>query len=92
MKALLLLAALGSLQAETLHYTINWPSGLNLGEASIRADHKGAGWEFATDIDASVPGFAIRDAYKSTSDGSLCSATLEKTSSRGSKKTQETLQ
>ena len=50
--------AVASAAGEVLHYTINWPSGLSLGEATLRADHTGegtatpSGWEFDLDLDA----------------------------------------
>ncbi len=96
MKCLLLLAAiLASASGETLHYSVNWPSGLSLGEASLRSDRTGQGtasapgWEFELNLDASVPGFAIRDQYHSTANSDLCSEQLEKKTSRGSRKSQE---
>jgi hypothetical protein len=84
--------------AETLHYSINWPSGLSLGEASIRSDRSGAargesgsepGWEFEVNLDAAVPGFAIRDRYLATADAHFCSIQLEKTAAHGQRKTEE---
>jgi hypothetical protein len=88
-----------SAQAESLHYTINWPSGLSLGEATLSSEHspggekaaeKAAGpWRFGLDIDASVPGFAIRDHYHSTTAPDLCSAQLDKSIEHGKHKTEE---
>ena len=80
--------------AETLHYTINWQSGLNLGEASLSANKDTAsgvdgGWAFQLTLDAAVPGFTIRDEYKSNSDAKFCSAVLEKTVTRGTRKSGE---
>lgn len=99
MKYLILCLAFAPLcvpaSGEVLHYSINWPSGLSLGEASLRADHTGegtaatAGWEFALDLDASVPGFAIRDDYHSTASPDLCSWQLDKKTSRGTRKSEE---
>ncbi len=96
MKCLLLLAAfLVSASGETLHYSVNWPSGLSLGEVSLRSDRTGQGtasargWEFELNLDASVPGFAIRDQYHSTANSDLCSEQLDKKVSRGSRKSQE---
>ena len=74
MKCIFLLyaALLASASGETLHYSINWPSGLSLGEATLRSDRtvestdSASGWEFELNLDASVPGFAIRDQYRST--------------------------
>jgi hypothetical protein len=79
---------------ETLHYTINWQSGLNLGEATLVANKNTASgtegsWEFHLTLDAAVPGFTIRDEYKSNSDAKFCSALLEKAVTRGNRKTSE---
>ena len=96
MKYLFLLTAfLVTASGEVLHYSIEWPSGLSLGEASLRSDRTGQGtasapgWEFEFNLDASVPGFAIRDQYHSTANPELCSEQLEKKTSRGSRKGQE---
>jgi hypothetical protein len=84
-----------SASGEVLHYSINWPSGLSLGEATLRADHTGGGtagaqgWEFELNLDASVPGFAIRDDYRSTASTDFCSWQLDKKTSRGTRKSEE---
>jgi hypothetical protein len=86
-----------SVRAETLHYSINWASGLSLGEASIRSDESkepsksGNVWTFETTLDASVPGFSLRDKYRATADASLCSTLLEKQVTRGKKSSEETV-
>jgi len=96
MKYLLLwMTLLASASGETLHYSINWPSGLSLGEASLSSGRTGEGsgstpgWEFELSLDASVPGFAIRDQYHSTASFDLCSWQLEKKTSRGARKSEE---
>jgi uncharacterized protein DUF3108 len=84
-----------SASGETLHYSIEWPSGLNLGEASLRSDRTGdgtaatSGWDFELDLDASVPGFAIRDQYHSTANLDFCSEQLQKKTSHGARKNEE---
>jgi hypothetical protein len=79
--------------AETLHYSINWQSGLNLGEATLganKSDASGAeSWNFELMLDAAVPGFTIRDDYKSNADAKFCSTVLEKTVTRGTRKSTE---
>jgi len=88
---------LASVHAETLHYVVNWQSGLSLGEATLTSSRdlwvvsgaEMARWNFDLDIDASVPGFAIRDHYTSTAGSEVCSATLDKTVHRGSHKSEE---
>jgi hypothetical protein len=86
-------------RAETLHYAINWQSGLSLGEATLSSSQStwvvnGANtsrWNFDLDIDASVPGFAISDHYVSSAAAEVCSAKLEMTVHRGSHRHDETL-
>lgn len=92
---LLCFAALAG-RAETLHYSINWASGLSLGEGTLTAtdlsgnpEGRGAGWRFSLMVDASVPGYAVRDEYESRADSGLCSISLDKTVSRGSTKSGE---
>jgi len=102
MKCWLFLILLVPASAETLHYVINWPSGLSLGEATLDSGKTEPGktesgkteqtaWHFGFDLDASVPGFAIRDKYQSKASGpELCSTELVKTVQRGSRKSEET--
>ncbi len=93
-----------SAHAEALHYVINWQSGLSLGEATLDSSRalwvvggkESARWSVDLDIDASVPGFVIRDHYDSTAGAGgagaeVCSAKLDKTIRRGSRKSEETL-
>jgi hypothetical protein len=109
MKYAVLFAFLVSARGQTLHYVINWQSGLSLGEATLTSSRalwvvggtESARWSFDLDIDASVPGFAIRDHYASTaSPGAagaggagpeVCSVKLDKTVHRGSHKSEETV-
>src|SRR5579885_1796480 len=80
---------------ESLHYAINWPSGLSLGEATLEATHTGekssAQWTLWLSIDASIPGFAVRDDDKSTATAELCSIEFDKTFAHGQHRNQETL-
>jgi hypothetical protein len=86
---------LASTSAETLHYSINWPSGLSLGEATLRSDRTAEGtgsatsWDFELSLDASVPGFAIRDQYTSTANPDFCSWQLDKKTARGARMSEE---
>ncbi len=97
MKYLFLLCAacLASASAETLHYSIDWPSGLSLGEATLRSDRTAGGtesapgWDFELNLDASVPGFAIRDQYSSTANPDFCSWQLDKKVARGARTSEE---
>ena len=88
-------AFLASASGETLHYSINWPSGLSLGEATLSSTRTAEGtsstpgWEFDLNLDASVPGFVIRDQYHSTANLDFCSERLDKKTARGARKNQE---
>ena len=76
--------------AETLHYTINWQSGLSLGEGALLATKAASGnWSFELTLDAAVPGFTIRDEYRSSADAAFCALSLDKLTVRGSRRTTE---
>jgi hypothetical protein len=76
-------------QNEVLRYTVNWPSGLSLGDAELRATHSPDQWDFEMSLDVAVPGFAIGDHFRSKASGDLCSREFERTTSHGSKKAGE---
>jgi len=61
MKYLTFLVCLLPVSAESLRYSINWASGLSLGEATLRADKGKEAWDFEVTMDASIPGFALRE-------------------------------
>jgi hypothetical protein len=75
--------------AESLRYSINWASGLSLGEATLRADKGKEAWDFEVTMDASIPGFALRDRYHSGATLELCSLQLEKSFTHGNRKADE---
>jgi Protein of unknown function (DUF3108) len=79
---------------EGLTYTVNWPSGLSLGEARITATpvKQSAGeprWNFELHLDAALPGFAVKDRFRSMVSAELCSLEFEQDVARGRRKTQE---
>src|SRR5690349_15739647 len=76
--------------AENLTYSVNWPSGLSLGEGHLRASQEGGNWSFDLTLDASVPGFDVNDHYHSSATPDFCSSSFERTSTHGARKTQET--
>jgi hypothetical protein len=76
-------------QDEGLHYTINWPSGLSLGDATLSAHHTANGWDFEAALDAAVPGFSIQDKFKSSTTAALCSTEFSRDTSQGGKKAKE---
>jgi hypothetical protein len=74
---------------ETLHYTINWQSGLSIGDANLTAHRTAAGWTLEADANAGVPGFAIADKYSSTTDTGVCSEHLDRDMSHGGRRVHE---
>ncbi|MCC7496569.1 MAG: DUF3108 domain-containing protein [Bryobacterales bacterium] len=82
--------------AEQLHYYVNWPSGLSLGEAEFQASRvKGAAagsahWEFRFQLDAAVPGFQVKDLYRSRATADFCSEEFTKQVLHGARKADET--
>ena len=76
-------------QDESLRYTVNWPSGLSLGDATFTARKTSSGWSLDASLEAAVPGFAISDKYHSSATPELCSIEFERTTSHGAKKTRE---
>jgi len=80
---------------EQLRYSINWPSGLGLGEAGLHATRAKADADtperlhFEFDLDAAVPGFAVSDRYRSDTSPEFCSAEFQKTATHGKKKIDE---
>jgi len=84
--------------AEQLHYVINWPSGLGLGEASLTFRNapatagEPARMEGDLKIDASVPGFQVADHYQSTASANFCSDSFDKVLRHGARHADETLQ
>lgn len=76
---------------ETLHYSVNWPSGLSLGEATLSASSGSNGngsdrMHFRFDLDASVPGFAVSDQFVSAASSGFCSVDFQKKTSQGAKR------
>jgi Protein of unknown function (DUF3108) len=74
---------------EDLNYSVNWPSGLNLGEAHLHARRGGTNWNFSFTLDASIPGFAVSDSYRSIAVPDFCSTSFERTTTHGSRKINE---
>ncbi|MGA2324844.1 MAG: DUF3108 domain-containing protein [Bryobacteraceae bacterium] len=74
---------------ESLRYSVNWPSGLSLGEAQLLAKRTDDRWRFALSLDAAIPGFIVSDSYQSTAANEFCSVEFVKTLTHGRRKTDE---
>jgi hypothetical protein len=74
---------------EDLTYSVNWPSGISLGEAHLHAKRSGANWIFGMALDAGVPGFPVRDTYRAESVPDFCSISFDRTTAHGSRSTEE---
>ena len=76
-------------QNESLHYTINYSSGLSLGDANLSAHKSANGWDFTATLDAAVAGFNMKDKYTSSTIAGYCSAELERDTIHASKTVRE---
>ena len=76
-------------KSETLHYNVNWPSGLSLGEADLTHSVVDSGVSSTFRMDASVPGFAISENVSSRATAQYCSIELKKQGVRGKRKVDE---
>lgn len=74
---------------ESLHYSMNWQSGLSLGDVAMTAQHTAAGWNFEVTLNAGVPGFAMADKFTSVTDTGICSAELDRELSHAGRRTTE---
>jgi len=79
-------------QNETLRYQVKWPAGASLGEARMLAHKKDGGrWDLELSLDAAIPGFAVKDQYRSAVSSDLCSAEFGRESAHGTRKSKETV-
>ena len=76
-------------QDETLHYSVNWPSGLSLGDVTTTAHRSGGGWDLSMSLSAGVPGFMVADRYHSVTNNAGCALEFQRDTSHGTKKTSE---
>lgn len=76
-------------QNESLRYSVNWPSGLSLGDVSLTAHHSTSGWDFDMTLDAGVPGFMVSDRFHSVTNAEGCSLEFERNTSHGTRKSRE---
>jgi Protein of unknown function (DUF3108) len=80
---------------EQLRYSINWPSGLSLGEAQLGSSRDKAAADTPArlhlefNLDAGVPGFSVSDRYRSDASPDFCSVEFQRTAAHGQKKTDE---
>lgn len=88
----LALAGMAAAATETLQYTVNWPTGLSLGEAKMSSDNVGGAsgarkLEFV--LEASIPGFAVRDEVRSLVGADYCATELNLKLKHGAKVREE---
>jgi len=76
-------------QNESLHYTINYSSGLSLGDANLTAHKNANGWDFNVTLDAAVAGFTVKDKYSADMIAGYCSTEFKRDTIHGSRTTRE---
>ncbi len=78
-----------TIREEALNYTVNWPSGLSLGESKLTAKRAGGRWELEFALEAAVPGFEVNDMVRSIALDEFCSVEFEKQLKHGKRKAHE---
>ena len=77
-------------QKETLRYSLNWESGLPVGDVQLTANPGSNGnWEFTFQAQAAVPKFPVAEFTRALSDASFCTVESEKKAVRGQRKIDE---
>jgi hypothetical protein len=76
-------------QNESLHYTINYSSGLSLGDANLSAHKTSTGWDFTVTLDAAVAGFNIKDKFTSSMITGYCSTEFGRDTTHGGRSARE---
>ena len=77
-------------EGESLAYSVNWSSGLSLGEARLESKKTASDQrELLFTLEASIPGFEVVDRYRSLATAPLCSVEFAKDSKHGKKVTRE---
>src|SRR5262245_34736338 len=84
-----LAVGLGAAEEERLGYSINWASGLNLGEVHLTAAGTAERREFTFRVDAAIPGYPVADRLRSVVNGDFCSTEAEKETLHGTRKSHE---
>lgn len=80
---------------EQLHYNVNWPSGLSLGEIQLHAtrskpaENGSDRLDLEFSIEAAVPGFQVQDHYRSDATADFCSISFERKFQHGKRKSDE---
>lgn len=77
------------IQDESLRYTINWPNGLSMGEATLTVRRANSGWRFELWMDAGFPGYTLSDDIQSFASAGLCSLEMDRNTTHGSRKTKD---
>lgn len=78
-----------SFGGEALSYSVNWPSGLSLGEAQLAAAKDGGQYRFTWHIEAAVPGFQVANEAKALATTQFCTVEAEKQTTKGARKSKE---
>lgn len=83
-------AATGNRKSETLRFSVNWPSGLSLGEGQITSTFNGEQWSFKMNVDAAIPAFSVAESAQSNATSDLCTTELSREATRGKRIVKET--
>jgi hypothetical protein len=88
---LLAASAFAADEVESLSYSINWPSGLSLGEGRLESRKTAEGHAHQLVLQAEIPGFVVHDEFLSSTDAKGCSLAFEKKTVHGKRSATETI-
>jgi hypothetical protein len=74
---------------EDLNYSLVWPSGISLGEAHLHAKRAGQNWNLAFNYEAAIPGFPVKDNYRSEIAPDYCSISFDRSTVHGSRTSED---
>jgi hypothetical protein len=75
---------------EDLAYSVNWPSGLALGESHFHSHQIDGRWNFEMTLSAGIPGFQVKDRYSAVATPDLCSISFQRDTTHGSRRVNDT--
>ena len=75
--------------AENLRYSLNWPTGIALGEAQLHSKSAvpaGSGWSLEMTLSGGIPGFEVKDTYTANASADFCTDDFSRQFAHGKRK------
>ncbi len=80
-------------QGETLRYRLQWPSGITLGEATLRVSPAGKELRLELTVEAGLPQYTLRDTFSAVASlDDLCSIQFHQKIAEGERQREESIE